>query len=85
MTFKDFKDRENLIKKDDILRLNMFDATKMILEGKNTLYKRSDAFFTVSLHFHFLTTEIIHINIYLCLMLILRTIILWEYQYKKIT
>jgi len=46
MTFKDFKDRENLIKKDDTLRLNMFDATKMILEGKSTLYKRSDAFFT---------------------------------------
>ncbi len=57
MTYKALKDRENLINKDDILRVNIFDATKMIVEGRKGLndadnraqmdsfYKRNDAFF----------------------------------------
>jgi len=58
MTYKDVKDRQNSINKDEILRVSMFDATKLIIEGprgisdadektkKDSLYKRSDAFFS---------------------------------------
>ncbi len=58
MTYKAFKDRDNLINKDEMLRVTMFDAAKMICEGRkgltdaddktqlNSLYKRTDAFFT---------------------------------------
>lgn len=57
VTYKDLKERESTINKDEILRVSMFDATKIIIEGrrglaasdtkrsKNSLYKRSDAFF----------------------------------------
>jgi len=58
MTYKDLKDRHNFIKKDEILRVSLFDATKMIIEGRKgivtadpkmaqeSFYKRCDAFFT---------------------------------------
>lgn len=57
MTYKDLKEREGSINKDEILRVSMFDATKIILEGRrglsgadakaerDSLYSRSDAFF----------------------------------------
>ena len=58
MTYKDYKNRDNLVKKDEILRVSLFDATRMIIEGRkgisseadatvqrNDLYKRTDAFF----------------------------------------
>ena len=57
MTYKDVKERERSINKDEILRVSIFDATKMIVEGRRglaagdqkaeraSLYKRSDAFF----------------------------------------
>jgi replication factor C subunit 1 len=57
LTYKGLKERESHINKDEILRVNMFDATKQIIEGrkglttsdpkavKDSLYKRSDAFF----------------------------------------
>jgi replication factor C subunit 1 len=62
MTYKDLKSRENLINKDEILRVSIFDATKMIVEGRrgitntvgvnkakaevDSLFMRNDAFFT---------------------------------------
>jgi len=58
MTYKDIKDRESSINKDEILRVSMFDATRVIVEGRrglanadgkaenDSLFKRSDAFFT---------------------------------------
>ena len=58
MTYKDVKDRQNSINKDEILRVSMFDACRHIIEGpkgiadadektkRDSLYKRSDAFFT---------------------------------------
>ena len=60
MTYKDVKERENLICKDEILRVSIFDATKLIVEGRrgintgpnkakaavDSLYMRNDAFFT---------------------------------------
>jgi len=58
MTYKDLKNRQHSIQKDDILRLSMFDATRMIVEGSkgpfsndskkslDSFYKRTDAFFT---------------------------------------
>lgn len=57
MTYKDVKERQHSINKDAILRVSMFDATKLIVEGrrgladtnakaeKDSLYNRSDAFF----------------------------------------
>jgi replication factor C subunit 1 len=58
MTYKDYKERDNLVKKDEMLRVSLFDATKMLVEGRrglssestpkdeiNHLYKRTDAFF----------------------------------------
>jgi len=57
MTYKDVKDRNGFINKDEILRINMFDATKQIIEGpkgmkdaeakvqRNSLYRRCDAYF----------------------------------------
>ena len=58
MTYKDYKDRDNLVKKDSILRVSLFDATRMLVEGRrgissetdpraqlDSLYKRTDAFF----------------------------------------
>ena len=58
MTYKDVKDRQNAINKDEMLRVTMFDACRLIIEGpkgiadadektkRNSLFKRSDAFFT---------------------------------------
>ena len=58
MTYKDVKDRQNSINKDEILRVSMFDACRLIIEGpkgiadadektkRDSLFKRSDAFFT---------------------------------------
>mmetsp|Transcript_40506 Transcript_40506/g.49315 ORF Transcript_40506/g.49315 Transcript_40506/m.49315 type:complete len:341 (+) Transcript_40506:3-1025(+) len=47
MTYMDVKERQKSVGKDEILRVSMFDATKMIVEGaKNNLYKRYDAYFT---------------------------------------
>ena len=57
MTYKDLKERENDINKDEILRVSMFDATKIIVQGRrglsgadpkaerDSLYSRSDAYF----------------------------------------
>ena len=58
LTYKDFKARQRFISKDEILRVSLFDATRMIVEGRrglsssskpdderNSLYQRSDAFF----------------------------------------
>lgn len=58
MTYKDLKNRKDAISKDEMLRVTMFDATKMIIKGRrgltadsdlkaqrDSLYKRSDAFF----------------------------------------
>ena len=57
MTYKSLKERENAINKDEILRVSLFDASKLILEGRKGLagkdadaerdsfYKRNDAFF----------------------------------------
>mmetsp|Transcript_2130 Transcript_2130/g.3149 ORF Transcript_2130/g.3149 Transcript_2130/m.3149 type:complete len:992 (+) Transcript_2130:99-3074(+) len=57
ITYKDLKERESTINKDEILRVSMFDATRIIIEGrrglasadakrsKDSLYRRSDAFF----------------------------------------
>lgn len=58
MTYKAFKNRNSLIKKDEMLRVSLFDAAKMICEGRrginnadekaqvDSLFKRTDAFFT---------------------------------------
>jgi replication factor C subunit 1 len=57
VTYKGLKDREKTIQKDEILRVSLFDAAKVILEGRRdlsnadgkanvaSLMKRSDAFF----------------------------------------
>lgn len=57
MTYKEIKERGSEINKDEILRVSLFDATKMIVEGprglagadsaavKGSFYKRNDAFF----------------------------------------
>jgi replication factor C subunit 1 len=57
MTYKDLKDRENSINKDEILRVSLFDATRVIVEGRrglsgadmvtarNHFFQRNDAFF----------------------------------------
>lgn len=57
MTYKDVKERGSQINKDEILRVSLFDATKMIVEGPRGLagadpstvldnfYKRNNAFF----------------------------------------
>lgn len=57
ITYKGLKERQSAIKKDEILRVSMFDATKLIIEGrrglagadakaqKDSLYKRSEAYF----------------------------------------
>jgi replication factor C subunit 1 len=57
LTYKGLKDREHSINKDAILRVNLFDAAKTIMEGrrdlsgstakteKDSFYKRNDAFF----------------------------------------
>jgi len=61
ITYRELKEREHEINKDDMLRVSMFDATKLIVEGprgvtpgdiksaKNSFFKRTDAFFVVSL------------------------------------
>jgi len=58
MTYKDFKDRNSLVNKDEMLRVGLFDAARMIIEGRkglidageiaqrSHLFKRTDAFFT---------------------------------------
>ena len=43
MTYKDFKDRDNLVNKDEILRVSLFDATRMLVEGRRGLNKEMDA------------------------------------------
>lgn len=57
MTYKDFKNRDNLINKDEMLRVTLFDAAKIICEGRRGLseadekaqresfFRRTDAFF----------------------------------------
>jgi len=57
MTYKALKDREKGINKDEILRVSLFDAARLILEGRKGLsgatpeaqrqsfFRRSDAFF----------------------------------------
>ncbi|KAL7466472.1 hypothetical protein ACHAXS_009807 [Conticribra weissflogii] len=57
MTYKDLKQRQTEINKDEVLRVNIFDACKLIVEGSRglagadpkavtaSLIKRSDAFF----------------------------------------
>ena len=57
MTYKQIKERGSEINKDEILRVSLFDATKIIVEGprglsgadpatvKSSFYKRNDAFF----------------------------------------
>lgn len=59
ITYKEIKERQQEVNKDDILRLSIFDATKIIIEGprnviKNdwksaneSLFRRCDAFFMV--------------------------------------
>ena len=37
MTYKDLKERQDSINKDEILRVSMFDATKIIVEGRRGL------------------------------------------------
>lgn len=58
MTYKEFKERDGMINKDEMLRVSLFDAAKMICEGRkgiadadertqvDSLFKRTDAFFT---------------------------------------
>mmetsp|Transcript_10128 Transcript_10128/g.18967 ORF Transcript_10128/g.18967 Transcript_10128/m.18967 type:complete len:839 (-) Transcript_10128:924-3440(-) len=58
MTYKDFKARDNFVNKDEMLRVTLFDAARMICEGRkgltdagekaqvDSLFKRTDAFFT---------------------------------------
>lgn len=58
MTYKDLKDRQNSINKDEILRVSLFDATKKLIQGptglsdadektrRDSLFSRSDAFFS---------------------------------------
>jgi replication factor C subunit 1 len=55
MTYKDFKERDSLINKDEMLRVTLFDAARMICEGRkgladaderaqvDSLFKRTDA------------------------------------------
>ncbi|OEU21741.1 RFC1-domain-containing protein [Fragilariopsis cylindrus CCMP1102] len=57
LTYKKLKDRGKSMQKDEMLRVNLFDAAKLIMEGPrdlaqaddktklNSLFKRSDAFF----------------------------------------
>lgn len=57
MTYKSLKDRENEINKDEMLRVGLFDAVRLILEGRRGLananpeaeresfFRRNDAFF----------------------------------------
>ena len=57
LTYKNFKDRGRSIQKDEMLRVSLFDAAKLIVEGPrgiqdadpkaklNSLMKRNDAFF----------------------------------------
>ena len=57
MTYKNLKEREQSINKDEILRVSLFDAARVILEGRKGLsgadaaaerthfFKRNDAFF----------------------------------------
>jgi replication factor C subunit 1 len=57
VTYKGLKERERSINKDEILRVGLFDAAKTIMEGRknlagadadaerNSLFRRSDAFF----------------------------------------
>jgi replication factor C subunit 1 len=57
MSYKDLKDREHSINKDSILRMSLFDASRVILEGRKGLiqsdtqterdsfFQRNDAFF----------------------------------------
>jgi replication factor C subunit 1 len=57
MTYKEFKERGSEMNKDEMLRVGIFDATKMIIEGprgmsgadpaavKDNFYKRNNAFF----------------------------------------
>jgi replication factor C subunit 1 len=57
LTYKNYKDRGKSIQKDEMLRVSLFDAAKLIVEGPRdlqdadpkvklgSLFKRSDAFF----------------------------------------
>lgn len=57
LTFKDLRERKNDINKDEVLRVSMFDACKLLVEGSRglanadaksataSLLKRSDAYF----------------------------------------
>lgn len=58
LSYKTLKDREHSIKKDEILRVSMFDATRVIVEGRRGLgptadsqtershfFRRNDAYF----------------------------------------
>jgi len=58
MSYKALKDREHTLNKDESLRVNLFDATKTILEGRaglanatpkaelDSFFKRNEAYFT---------------------------------------
>jgi len=64
MTYKDLKERQRDINKDESLRVNIFDSTRLVVEGprglghedvtrevaNKSLYERCDAYFTVSFH-----------------------------------
>jgi replication factor C subunit 1 len=43
LSYKTLKDREYSIKKDEILRVSLFDATRVIVEGRRGLGANSDA------------------------------------------
>lgn len=69
ITYRDIKEREMYIQKDELLRVSIFDATKLIVEGcrgvnlnsdrkslNDSFFKRSDAFFTVRVGIKFTST-----------------------------
>jgi replication factor C subunit 1 len=58
LTYRDYKERDSMVNKDEILRIGLFDAAKMIVEGRrgltdasekaqvDSLFARMDAFFS---------------------------------------
>lgn len=58
LTYRDYKERDSMVNKDEILRIGLFDAAKMIVEGRrgltdatekaqvDSLFSRMDAFFS---------------------------------------
>lgn len=58
LSYRDYKDRDSLVNKDEILRISLFDAAKIIIEGRRGLtdasekaqvdnfFARTDAFFS---------------------------------------